>query len=72
MSLTKTLSKLFGDAFASQGLDRAFGDVVVSARPDLAQFQCNGAMPAAKQAGRNPRDLAQAVIDTVADTSPFA
>ncbi|MDJ0499009.1 MAG: arginine--tRNA ligase [Acidimicrobiia bacterium] len=72
MSLTKTLSQLFGDAFASQGLDRAFGEVVVSARPDLAQFQCNGAMPAAKQAGRNPRDLAQAVIDAVEDGSPFA
>jgi arginyl-tRNA synthetase len=72
MSLTATLSNIFGDAFASQGLDRAFGEVVVSARPDLAQFQCNGAMPAAKEAGRNPRDLARAVIDAVKDPSPFA
>ena len=72
MSLIATLSAVFGDAFEAQGLERAFGDVVVSARPDLAQFQCNGAMPAAKHAGRNPRDLAQAVIDAVADRSPFA
>ena len=72
MSLISQLSQVFGDAFEAQGLDRAFGEVVVSARPDLAQFQCNGAMPAAKQAGRNPRDLAQAIIDAVEDTSPFA
>jgi arginyl-tRNA synthetase len=72
MSLISQLSQVFGDAFEAQGLDRTFGNVVVSARPDLAQFQCNGAMPAAKQAGRNPRDLAQAVIDAVADTSSFA
>lgn len=72
MSLTSTLSQLFGDAFVSQGLDGAYGDVVVSARPDLAQFQCNGAMPAAKTAGKNPREIAQAVIDSLADTTPFA
>jgi arginyl-tRNA synthetase len=72
MSLTATLSDIFGDAFASQGLDCALGEVVVAARPDLAQFQCNGAMPAAKEAGHNPRDLALAVIDAVEDTSPFA
>jgi arginyl-tRNA synthetase len=72
MSLTSTLSQVFGDAFASQGLDRSYGEVVVSARPDLAQFQCNGAMPAAKDAGKNPRELAQSIIDSLADTSPFA
>ncbi len=36
MSLTATLSQGFGDAFATQGLDRSYGLVVVSARPDLA------------------------------------
>ena len=72
MSLISQLSQVFGDAFEAQGLERAYGEVVVSARPDLAQFQCNGAMPAAKRAGRNPRDLAQAVIDTIEDTSHFS
>ncbi len=72
MSLTATLSQTFGDAFASQGLDRSFGLVVVSARPDLAQFQCNGAMAAAKDAHKNPREVAQSVIDSLEDTAPFA
>jgi arginyl-tRNA synthetase len=63
---------MFGDAFVSQGYDAGYGEVVPSARPDLAQFQCNGAMPAAKKAGGNPRDLAQAVIDALADTAPLA
>ncbi|MDJ0954173.1 MAG: arginine--tRNA ligase [Acidimicrobiia bacterium] len=72
MSLAANLSAIFGDAFATQGLDRSFGLVVVSARPDLAQFQCNGAMPAAKRAGRNPRDVAEGVLDAITDESPFA
>ena len=72
MSLTATLSDVFGDAFESLDLDRSFGQVVVSARPDLAQFQCNGAMPAAKRAGKNPREVAQAILDAVSDRSMFS
>ena len=72
MSLTATLSQLFGDAFASQGLGTSYGTVVVSARPDLAQFQCNGAMAAAKVAKKNPRELAQSVIEHLAEETLFA
>jgi len=72
LTLLTTLSNLFGDAFGALGLDRAFGEVGVSQRPELAQFQCNGALPAAKPAGRNPRELAQDVIDHLPDTDAFA
>ena len=72
MSLLSELSAVFGDAFASLGLDAAFGEVGVSQRPELAQFQCNGALPAAKPAGKNPRELAQEVIDAVGDRPEFA
>ncbi|MCP3995003.1 MAG: arginine--tRNA ligase, partial [bacterium] len=72
MSLIATLTSIFADAFESQGLDRSFGQVVVSARPDLAQFQCNGAMAAAKQAKKNPREVAQAVLDSIAEKAPFS
>ncbi len=65
MSLLTVLSDLFGEAFASIGLDRSFGEVAISQRPDLGQFQCNGALPAAKPAGRNPREIAQEVVDAV-------
>ncbi len=64
-----TLSQLFGDAFEELGLDREAGIVTESDRPDLAQFQCNGALSAAKAAGRNPRELAQDVIDKVGELS---
>lgn len=66
MSLLGDLSNLFGDAFEKLGLDRAFGEVVVSQRPDLGQFQCNGALGAAKQAERPPRQVAQEAIEALA------
>ncbi len=64
-SLTTRLSSILGDAFTALGLDAGFGDVVVSSRPELAPFQCNGALGAAKAAGRNPRELAEAVVAAV-------
>ena len=65
MSLLAELTDLFSDAFASVGLDRGLGEVVPSQRPELAQFQCNGAMAGAKRAGRNPRQVAEEVAETV-------
>lgn len=47
------------------------GHVRVSDRPDLAQFQCNGAMAAAKQAKANPRELAQKIIDALSGQPEF-
>ena len=41
------ISKRVAVAFESAGYDPAFGKVTVSNRPDLCEYQCNGAMPAA-------------------------
>jgi arginyl-tRNA synthetase len=60
-SLSSLLSEIAGRAFAAEGLDPAFGKVTVSNRPDLAQFQCNGAMAAAKAAKLPPRAIAEKV-----------
>ena len=65
MALRNDLADLFGSAFAALGLDPAFGEIVPSQRPDLGQFQCNGAMPAAKAAGRSPREIASDVVEIV-------
>ena len=65
MSLLSELSDLFGDAFEKIGVDRRLGDVVVSQRPELGQFQCNGALPAAKQLGENPRGIAERIVSEV-------
>ena len=55
MSLQTHLSELAGEAFADLGLSADLGEVLPSQRPELAQYQCNGAMAAAKQAGKPPR-----------------
>ncbi len=60
-SLAAELSRRAGEAFAAEGLDAGFGRVQVSDRPDLAQFQCNGALAAAKQSKSNPRVMAEKV-----------
>ncbi|MES2292210.1 MAG: arginine--tRNA ligase [Pseudomonadota bacterium] len=60
-SLAADLSRVAGDAFAAEGLDEALGQVQLSDRPDLAQFQCNGALAAAKQAKSNPRAIAEKI-----------
>lgn len=66
MSLQSHLSDLAGKAFADLGLPADLGEVLPSQRPELAQFQCNGAMAAAKQAGKPPREIAAAVAETLA------
>ncbi|MEM9899551.1 MAG: hypothetical protein AAF742_09265, partial [Pseudomonadota bacterium] len=54
-TLVSELSAAFADAFTDLGLDPKFGEVRVS---DKADFQCNGALAAAKSAKRNPREIA--------------
>ncbi len=61
MLLTEELSMLAGAAFAAEGFDPTFGSIRVSDRPDLAQFQCNGALAAAKAARLNPRAVAEKI-----------
>ncbi|MCI0424297.1 MAG: arginine--tRNA ligase [Actinobacteria bacterium] len=61
MSLLTHLTDLTGRVFAELGLEPAHGVVVRSQRPDLAQFQCNGAMTAARETGRPAAELAEAV-----------
>ena len=65
MSLQHQLTDIVGDAFEAEGVDRSFGEVVVSQRPELADYQCNGALAAAKGAGRNPREIAEGVTGRI-------
>ena len=71
-SLTAALSAIAGSAFAAEGLPGEFGKVTISDRPDLAQFQCNGALGAARQAKVNPRALAERVADRLRQNSIFS
>ncbi|HEX5997860.1 MAG TPA: arginine--tRNA ligase [Hyphomicrobiaceae bacterium] len=65
MDLAGKLSEAAGAAFAKLGLDAGLGAMRRSDRPDLADFQCNGAMAAAKAARKNPREIATAVVDAL-------
>jgi len=60
-SLIVELGAIVGAAFAAEALSEQFGTVQRSDRPDLGQFQCNGALTAAKKAGKNPREIATRV-----------
>ena len=61
--LKRSLSEAAAAAFEAAGLSPEFGRVTASDRPDLADFQCNGALAAAKSAKRNPREIAVQVAD---------
>ena len=50
-------------AFADAGYDPSFGRVSVSNRPDLCEYQCNGALAAAKQYKCAPIQIANAVVE---------
>ncbi len=50
-------------AFADAGYDASFGRVTVSNRPDLCEYQCNGALAAAKQYKCAPIMIAKAVAE---------
>ena len=64
--LKAALARALASAFADEGLDAAYGRVTPSDRPDLADFQCNGALAAAKAAKANPRDIAGRVAARLA------
>jgi arginyl-tRNA synthetase len=71
-ALSAELSAIAGAAFAAEGLSESFGNVQRSDRPDLAQFQCNGALAAAKQAKTNPRAVAEKVAARLKANPLFA
>ena len=58
-------------AFADAGYDPGYGTVVVSNRPDLCEYQCNGALAAAKQYHCAPIQIARAVAEKL-DSRDFS
>ena len=64
--LKRALGEPVAKAFAAVGLSVDYARVTPSDRPDLADFQCNGALMAAKPLARNPREIAAAVVQALA------
>ncbi len=66
------LNNICGEAFKDAGFDFAYGNVNVSNRPDLCEYQCNGAMALAKREHKKPIDIASAVAEKLKDNSAFS
>ena len=69
-NLTVSITRCVADAFARAGYDASYGKVTVSNRPDLCEFQCNGALAAAKRYHTAPMVIAEAVAAKL-DPSDF-
>ena len=69
--LLELISNEMKDAFEAAGYDRELGKVSVSNRPDLCEFQCNGAMAGAKQYKKAPIMIANDVAAKLADSKVF-
>ena len=61
--LRTDLGEAVAAAFAAEGVDASVARVTASDRPDLADFQSNGALAAAKALKANPRELAGRVAE---------
>ncbi len=59
-------------AFEKAGYDPALGRVGVSNRPDLCEYQCNGAMAGAKKYGKKPIDIANEVAEQLKESKAFS
>ena len=59
-------------AFTDCGYDAKYGKVTLSNRPDLCEYQCNGAMAAAKEYKKAPFMIADEVAAKLAEASMFS
>ena len=66
------ISEEMGQAFEAAGYNRELGKVTASNRPDLCEYQCNGAMAGAKQYKKAPIMIAGEVAEKLTDSKVFA
>lgn len=59
-------------AFTACGYDEKYVKVTVSNRPDLCEYQCNGAMAAAKAYKKKPIDIAGEVVEKAKESAMFS
>ena len=65
------ISKYVSEAFGMAGYDADLGKVTLSNRPDLCEYQCNGAMAGAKRYHKAPLMIAQDVADVLDGCDAF-
>lgn len=71
MKILDKISEIIGEAFEACGYDGGYGKAGISNRPDLCQFQCNGAMAAAKKYGKAPFVIGDEVVEKLRGNAAF-
>lgn len=66
--LLDLMSEEFAKAFASCGYDGKYAKVSISNRPDLCEYQCNGAMAAAKEYKKAPFMIADEIVSYIKES----
>ena len=69
--LLELITEEFEKAFEKNEYDKKLGKVVVSNRPDLCQYQCNGAMAGAKLYHKAPIMIANQVVESLQENEMF-
>lgn len=66
------MAEELSSAFEKAGYAPGYGRVTVSNRPDLCEFQCNGAMAGAKAYKKAPFMIAEDVVANLSESSVFS
>ena len=69
--LLDMITRTMEDDFDDLGYEKSYARVTVSNRPDLCEFQCNGAMALAKQAKKAPLEIAEQIAGQLGDNALF-
>ena len=69
--ILELITEEFEKAFEQNEYDKKLGKVVVSNRPDLCQYQCNGAMAGAKLYHKAPIMIANQVVESLQENEMF-
>ena len=72
IKLIDLLNATVEDAFVKAGYEAGFGRVNISNRPDLCEYQCNGAMALAKREHKKPMDIAAEVVEILKGSEMFS
>lgn len=71
-NILEQITDIVSKGFEAAGYDGSYGKVGVSNRPDLCEFQCNGAMALAKQYHKAPLMIAQDIASKLSDDNAFS
>ncbi len=70
-NMIEILQQELSAAFEQAGYEAKYAKVSVSNRPDLCQYQCNGALAAAKQYHKAPIQMAGEVVEILKNNANF-